>query len=107
MADLFWSPCLTHENFSRILDLADVERLKGEGGADEGAIFACLHYGGFEWIALALGLSGLKCTVVTQAFKNPRSTPPSTNCAKSLAIRRSGGKARFCVYSKRWAPGAA
>ncbi len=71
MADLYWSPRLTHENFTRIFDLADVERLKGERGACEGAIFACLHYGGFEWIALALGLSGLKCTVVTQAFKNP------------------------------------
>jgi KDO2-lipid IV(A) lauroyltransferase len=71
MADLYWSPRLTQENFSRIFDLEDVERLKREGGAGQGAIFACLHYGGFEWIALALGLSGFQCTVVTQAFKNP------------------------------------
>ena len=71
MADLFWSPRLTEENLSAIFDLADVERLKRERGTDRGVIFACLHYGGFEWIALALGLSGFKCTVVTQAFKNP------------------------------------
>ena len=71
MADLFWSPRLTSENLHRIFDLEDLERLKRERGTDRGMIFACLHYGGFEWIAAALGLSGFKCTVVTQAFKNP------------------------------------
>ncbi len=55
----------------RFFDLTDLERLKRERDGDEGLIFACLHYGGFEWIGLALGLSGFKCTVVTQAFKNP------------------------------------
>ena len=71
MADLFWSPRLTSENLREFVDLSDLDRCKREGGADRGAIFACLHYGGFEWIALALGLSGIKCTVVTQSFKNP------------------------------------
>lgn len=71
MADLFWSTRLTRENLPAIFDLTDLERLKGAHGTEQGIIFACLHYGGFEWIALALGLSGFKCTVVTQAFKNP------------------------------------
>lgn len=71
IADLFWSSRLTRDNLAAIFDLEDVERLQRERGADRGVIFACLHYGGFEWIALALGLSGFKCTVVTQAFKNP------------------------------------
>jgi lauroyl/myristoyl acyltransferase len=71
MADLFWSPRLTRENLGDIFELEDVERLKREQGTERGVIFACLHYGGFEWIALALGLSGFKCTVVTQRFKNP------------------------------------
>jgi KDO2-lipid IV(A) lauroyltransferase len=71
MADLFWSPRLTRENFSEIFDLTEIERLQRQRGTGEGLIFACLHYGGFEWIALALGLGGFKCTVVTQAFKNP------------------------------------
>ena len=71
MADLFWSPRLTSENLHRIFDLEDLERLKREGGNERGAIFACLHYGGFEWIAVVLGLTGFKCTVVTQGFKNP------------------------------------
>ncbi|MGI8821447.1 MAG: lysophospholipid acyltransferase family protein [Chthoniobacterales bacterium] len=71
MADLFWSPRLTRENVAEIVDLRDVERLQREEGTGRGVIFACLHYGGFEWIALVLGLSGFDCTVVTQAFKNP------------------------------------
>lgn len=71
MADLFWSPRLTAANLREIFDLADLERLKRQRGIEQGMIFACLHYGGFEWIALALGLCGLRCTVVTQAFKNP------------------------------------
>lgn len=71
MADLFWSPRLNRENLREIFDLSEVERFKREFGTERGVIFACLHYGGFEWIALALGLSGFKCTVVTQAFKNP------------------------------------
>lgn len=70
MADLFWSPRLTAGNLAAIFDLQDLERFKREHGTDQGAIFACLHYGGFEWIAVVLGLSGFKCTVVTQAFKN-------------------------------------
>lgn len=70
MADLFWSPRLDRDNLRSIFELDDLDRLKHEQGSD-GAIFACLHYGGFEWIAVVLGLSGFPCTVVTQAFKNP------------------------------------
>ena len=70
-ADLFWSPRLTAENLRAVFDLEDLERLLAKGGAEQGAIFACLHYGGFEWIAVVLGLSGLRCTFVTQGFKNP------------------------------------
>ncbi len=71
MSDLFWSPRLTPAMFAQIFDATDLERLKRERGTERGVVFACLHYGGFEWIALALGLSGFQCTVVTQAFKNP------------------------------------
>ncbi len=71
MADLFWSRRLTNQNLPQIIDTSDLDRLTGEGGEGKAAIFACLHYGGFEWIALVLGLRGIKCTVVTQSFKNP------------------------------------
>jgi len=69
-ADLFWSARLTPEKLAEVFDLSDLERLKSERG-ECGHIFACLHYGGFEWIALVLGLCEFDCTVVTQAFKNP------------------------------------
>ncbi len=49
--------------------MSALDQLEREHGQN-GFIFACLHYGGFEWIALALGLRGFECTVVTQAFKN-------------------------------------
>lgn len=73
MADLFWSPRLSKENLSAIVDLSELRRLiaRGVEVGQHNAIFACLHYGGFEWIAPALGLSGVDCTVVTQSFKNP------------------------------------
>ena len=71
MADLFWSPRLTPANVGSIFDLEDLERLKNEGGADGAVIFAAPHYGGFEAIAVMLGFAGVKCTVVTQGFKNP------------------------------------
>lgn len=71
MADLFWSPRLTRENLHRIFDLEDLERLQRGAGADRAVIFAAPHYGGFEAIAVVLGFAGVKCTVVTQGFKNP------------------------------------
>ncbi|HEV3409699.1 MAG TPA: lysophospholipid acyltransferase family protein, partial [Chthoniobacterales bacterium] len=73
-ADLHWSPRLTHKNLPAIFDLRDLDELKRTHG-NRGFIFACLHYGGFEWIGLALGLSGVEALVVTQSFKNPLLTP--------------------------------
>lgn len=80
-ADLYWSPRLTSGNLRDVFDLQDVDRLQNK----RGNIFACLHYGGFEFISLALGLSGLECTAVTQAFKNPLLTGPIN------ALRETGG----------------
>ena len=70
MADLFWSSRLTRENLHSIFDLEDLYRLQRDNGGARGAIFAAPHYGGFEWIAVVLGLVGFPCTVVTQGFKN-------------------------------------
>lgn len=98
MADLFWSPRLTPANLSEYVDVSDLDRLKREGGADRGAIFACLHYGGFEWIALALGLSGIRCTVVTQGFKNPLLNPIFKDVREvsgHQTVRREGAMLRL------------
>ncbi len=96
-ADLYWSPRLTAENLPDVFDLEDLARLKHEHG-DRGLIFACLHYGGFELISLALGLSGFDCTVVTQAFKNPLLTGPVNELRESggyQTIRREGALLRL------------
>ncbi|MDQ6654221.1 MAG: hypothetical protein M3Y80_00210, partial [Verrucomicrobiota bacterium] len=71
MSDLFWSARLTPAKFAQIFEVAGLEQIRAEHGRTQGIIFAGLHYGGFEWIALALGRSGFDCTFVTQAFKNP------------------------------------
>lgn len=71
VTDLFWSPRVTRENLAGVIDCEDLERLAREFGTDRGAIFASLHFGGFEWIGAALGLHGFELTYVTQAFKNP------------------------------------
>lgn len=98
MADLFWSPRLTAENLREIFDLEDLDRLMREQGPERACIFACLHYGGFEWIALALGLSGFQCTVVTQAFKNPL-LDPTFNRLREVSghktVRRAGAILRL------------
>ncbi len=98
MADLYWSRRLTRENLSAIVDLSEVERLQRELHPEEGVIFACLHYGGFEWIALVLGLCGFKCTVVTQGFKNPllnRTFNRLREVSGHQTIRRQGAMLRL------------
>ncbi len=98
MSDLFWSRRLTPEKLAEIFDLSDLERLQDAPGMERGYIFACLHYGGFEWIALALGLRGFECTVVTQEFKNPLLDAPF-NRLRELSghktIRRAGALLRL------------
>jgi lauroyl/myristoyl acyltransferase len=71
LADLYWSPRVTPENLGELIDLQELETLPRDGAK----IFACFHYGSFEWIALALSLSGFPSTVVTQVFKNPLLNP--------------------------------
>ncbi|CAN5225467.1 hypothetical protein BH20VER2_BH20VER2_01880 [soil metagenome] len=98
MADLFWSPRLRSENVADVVDLGEVERFVAAGGADRGVIFACLHYAGFELIAHVLGLAGVRCTVVTNAFKNPLLNP-TFNELRELSghqtIRREGAMLRL------------
>ncbi len=98
MADLFWSPRVTSERLAEIFKLEDLRLLRQAQGTERGCIFACLHYGGFEWIALALGRSGVQGTVVTQAFKNPHLNG-IFNRLRAVAghktIRRSGALLRL------------
>ncbi|MCA1659665.1 MAG: lysophospholipid acyltransferase family protein [Verrucomicrobiaceae bacterium] len=96
-ADLYWSPRVTRENVSELFDLREVDKLKRVHG-DRGLIFACLHYGGFEWIGLALGLTGFDATMVTQAFKNPLLTPEINRLRRisgHQTLRREGALLRL------------
>ncbi|MFN2476817.1 MAG: lysophospholipid acyltransferase family protein [Chthoniobacterales bacterium] len=71
MGDLFWGRRLTEDNLAQFIDVTALTEFIASGGAKRGVIFACPHYGGFEWIPFALALSGIPSTVVTQSFKNP------------------------------------
>ncbi|MGZ5019819.1 MAG: lysophospholipid acyltransferase family protein [Chthoniobacterales bacterium] len=96
-ADLYWSRRLTSTNFREIFEIENLEELKRVHGKGT-FIFACLHYGGFEWIGLALRLCGFDCTLVTQPFKNPLLTPLISRLREvsgQQTIRREGAMLRL------------
>ena len=72
MCDLLWSPALTQQNFHRYLKVENVEVLQRLQARGEGAVAVCIHQGNFEWASLATGFHGIKVTIVTERFKNPR-----------------------------------
>jgi lauroyl/myristoyl acyltransferase len=69
--DLFWSPSLTKENYSRYIDVENLELVQEEMKAGHPIIFACCHYSNFEWVAIAANFFGVQSALVTQEFKNP------------------------------------
>jgi Kdo2-lipid IVA lauroyltransferase/acyltransferase len=70
MVDLFWSPRLTPENFSRYIEWQNFEETEPETRAERSVIIACYHYSNFEWLSLACGFLDLKGTIIAQEFKN-------------------------------------
>ena len=70
MLDLLWSARLTRENFSRYIDLENVDELERGTGPQRSFLIACYHYSNFEWLSLAGGFLGLTGTIITQEFKN-------------------------------------
>jgi Kdo2-lipid IVA lauroyltransferase/acyltransferase len=70
MLDLFWSPRLTRENFSRYIELANFEETGRGTGPERSIMIACYHYGNFEWLSMACGFLGLNGTIISQEFKN-------------------------------------
>ena len=51
MIDLFWSPRLTRENYSRHIDVVNLDLWREELKPGNPVIFACCHYSNFEWVA--------------------------------------------------------
>src|SRR6266851_4734058 len=74
MLDLLWSPRLTAENFSRYIELENLEET-ARYGPERSIMIACYHYSNFEWLSLACGFLDLKGTIISQEFKNPSLDP--------------------------------
>src|SRR6266700_6240067 len=70
MVDLLWSPRLTPENFSRYVELQNLEETTIDTGPERSIMIACYHYSNFEWLSLACGFLDLKGTIISQEFKN-------------------------------------
>jgi Kdo2-lipid IVA lauroyltransferase/acyltransferase len=99
MTDLFWSPRLTRENYSRYLDVVNLEIVEAEMKKGKGIVFACCHYSNFEWVAIAANYFGVPSALVTHSFKNPLLDPIFVGLRESSGqrvISREG--AVFQVY---------
>ena len=70
MTDLFWSPRLTRDNYSRYIDVVNLEVVEAEMKKGHGIVFACCHYSNFEWVAIAANYFGVPSALVTHTFKN-------------------------------------
>jgi lauroyl/myristoyl acyltransferase len=75
MIDLFWNPRVTAENYRRLIDLDGWDEFARTVGPTGPCIIAACHYGNFEWFSLAAGYAGLRATIISQEFKNPRLDP--------------------------------
>ncbi len=74
--ELFWSPRLSPQNFSRYLGLGGSDRALALARTPGGrAVFITPHFGNFEWGSMSLSFHGITGHVLTQAFDNPLLTP--------------------------------
>jgi KDO2-lipid IV(A) lauroyltransferase len=75
MTDLFWTPRLTRENYSRYLEIVNLDVVAAEMKKGNGIVFACCHYSNFEWVAIAANYFGVPSALITHTFKNPLLDP--------------------------------
>ncbi|HEV2806093.1 MAG TPA: hypothetical protein VGW57_14310 [Chthoniobacterales bacterium] len=85
MTDLFWSPRLTAENFSELVEFSGLEQWSAELEDGKPVIWGCHHFSNFEWMATSVGLSGRRSVIMAQEFKNPLLDPTF------IALRQWGG----------------
>jgi lauroyl/myristoyl acyltransferase len=98
MIDLFWSPRLTSENYSRYIDVENLELVQEAMKTGNGIIFACFHYSNFEWVAVAANFFGVESALIAQEFKNPLLNPIFVSLRESSGqrvIAREGGVLRL------------
>lgn len=75
MVDLLWSPRLTRENFSKYIEIENIDEIYRGTGLERSVLVACYHYSNFEWLSIASGFIDLAGTIITQDFKNPLLDP--------------------------------
>jgi KDO2-lipid IV(A) lauroyltransferase len=98
VVDLFWSPSLTRQNYSRYIDVVNLEVVQEAMKTGKGIIFACFHYSNFEWVAIAANFFGVQSALVAQEFKNPLLDKIFVNLRESSGQRvipRDGGVLRL------------
>lgn len=71
MLDLFWSPRLNAENFTRYFEFEGAEQALADLAPSFNCIVGAFHYGNFEWLSLAFGWYGFPGVITSQEFKNP------------------------------------
>jgi len=104
MIDLLWSPRLTAKNYRDFIDIENGEILLSESARKNGVIFACCHYGNFEWMSHACGFAGVKSDVMAQQFKNPWLDPIFTRLREvsgHKVVARKGGIGRLYKTLRR------
>jgi len=103
MLDLLWSPRLTAENFSKYIEMENIEET-ARYGAERSIMVACYHYSNFEWFSLASGYSGLAGTIISQEFKNSLLDPIFKKLREQSGhelIARQGGIIRLYKVLRR------
>ena len=104
MIDLLWSPRLTRDNFREFIDIENIDFLHSETAKGKGVIFACTHYGNFEWMSHAAGFAGFRSVVLAQEFKNPWLEPIFKRLREvsgHTVIARKGGMGRVYKALRR------
>jgi lauroyl/myristoyl acyltransferase len=71
MFELFWAPNMDEKFFDRHVVFEGWDRDYVRKDPQRPAIYACFHFGNFEWLALAGAYSISPGPVIAQRFKNP------------------------------------
>ena len=87
MLDLFWSPRLTSENYTRYIDVENLDLWQDEMKPGNAIIFGCYHYSNFEWAAVAASFFGARSALIAQEFKNALLDPIFVSLRESSGQR--------------------
>jgi lauroyl/myristoyl acyltransferase len=71
MFELCWAPNMDEKFFGRHVVFEGWDKDYARKDPGKAAIYACLHYGNFEWLALAGAYSICPGPVIAQGFRNP------------------------------------